>query len=106
MKKEDIVALYYISHKDNLPSILKNGIYSHNEIQNSDINPQTIYDEDIINRRKSKTLPNNEPLINYANLYLQPRNPMLYRVLHEKGQGFFTIGADSIVLIQINSRSL
>ena len=47
---------------------------------------QRIYNIDIVNRRKGKTLRLSEKsLWSYANLYFQPRNPMMYSVVHEKG---------------------
>jgi len=43
-----------------------------------------IYDTDIVSNRKLKTTPVGRSLWDYANVYLQPRNPMMYRVVHEK----------------------
>ena len=101
MKREDIKSLYYITHKDNVKSILQHGILSHQEIEQRKIQKKVIYDENIINIRKGKTLPNGEQLCNYANLYFQPRNPMLYRVLHHQGEGSFFKGIKDIVLLEI-----
>lgn len=76
--------LYYITHIDNLPSILKNGILSHNEIEKQGIKNYTpIYNKEVINRRKSIKTPDGKTLWDYANLYLQPRNPMLFVVKQE-----------------------
>jgi hypothetical protein len=46
----------------------------------------TIYDASIVNNRQKKTAPDGRSLWDFANLYFQPRNPMLYRVLHEKDE--------------------
>lgn len=80
----DIKNLYYITHISNIPSILKNGILSHDEVEKQQVDFTPIYDTQIVSNRKEKTIPDKESLWNYANLYFQPRNPMMYRVVHEK----------------------
>jgi O-acetyl-ADP-ribose deacetylase (regulator of RNase III) len=97
MKKENIKSLYYITHKENVESILKNGIYSHNKIEKEGITIKKIYDENVINIRKNKLLPNSEKLSDYANLYFQPRNPMLYRLLCTAERGI-----NDIVILEIS----
>lgn len=84
MKYEQIKDLFYITHLDNLPSILKMGILSHARIEEAGIEFTPIYDEDIISIRKGKEVPGGESLWSFANLYFNPRNPMLYRVVCEK----------------------
>lgn len=84
MKPLAIKELYYITHKDNISSILKNGIISHALIQEKNIKYTPIYDVSIVSGRKEKTTPAGKSLWEYANLYFQPRNPMLYRVTVEK----------------------
>lgn len=44
-----------------------------------------IYDAEIVGNLKLKTAPDGRSLWEFANVYFQPRNPMLYRVFHEKG---------------------
>ena len=106
MKKEDIQSLYYITHKDNVKSILQHGILSHQKVIDNKINKKIIYDESIINIRTDKKLPNNDNLTHYANLYFQPRNPMLYRVLHSRGEGNFSKGVKDIVLLEVKKEIL
>jgi hypothetical protein len=76
--------LYYITHVNNIPSILERGILSHELVKAEAIHYTAIYDEDIISARKNKTTPDGKSLWNYANFYFQPRNPMLFRVTCEK----------------------
>lgn len=76
--------LFYITHINNLPSILQQGILSHNIIEKQKINFTKIYDEEIVSKRKDIRITNNKSLWEYANLYFQSRNPMLYRVVHEQ----------------------
>lgn len=85
MRNLDIKNLYYITHIDNLPSILERGILSHERIEEEGLRPAHIYNTDIVNRRRDKNTPDRKSLWSYANLYFQPRNPMMYRVVHEKG---------------------
>jgi O-acetyl-ADP-ribose deacetylase (regulator of RNase III) len=85
-RETDIRSLYYITHVQNLPSILHNGILSHGQIESHGIPFTPIYDADIVSNRKDKTTPDNKSLWEYANVYFQARNPMMYRVVHEKGR--------------------
>ena len=94
---------YYITDRDRLKPILKDGILSRSRSQ-----PQksiwsirrapemkSIHDEDVIQIRKSKTFKNRS-LWDYANLYFQVRNPMLYRVTKQYGK-------ENIIVLQISS---
>jgi O-acetyl-ADP-ribose deacetylase (regulator of RNase III) len=76
--------LYYITHINNLASILQHGILSHHNIEKDGIPYERIYDSGIVSNRQSILTPDSKSLWHYANLYFQPRNPMLYRVLYEK----------------------
>lgn len=84
MKKPNIKSLYYITHIENLPSILSKGILSHKKVEELKVSYTPIYDTSIISRRKDKSTSDRNSLWEYANLYFQPRNPMMYRVVHEK----------------------
>jgi len=84
MNKPNIKSLYYITHVENLPSILNRGILSHNKVEELEVLHTPIYDKSIISKRKDKSTVERGSLWEYANLYFQPRNPMMYRVVHEK----------------------
>lgn len=83
-KRPEIKSLYYITHIDNLPSILRYGILSHRLVQERKILYTPIYDDAIVSNRQKRVAPDGRSLWEFANVYFQPRNPMLYRVLHEK----------------------
>jgi ssDNA thymidine ADP-ribosyltransferase, DarT len=85
MTGRSIRNLYYITHLDNVPSILRHGILSHEEIQRKGLHFTAIYDVDIVSRRSHISVPDGRTLWSFANLYFQPRNPMLYRVAMERG---------------------
>lgn len=80
-----IKELYYITHIDNLPSIFRRGILSHRIIEDEGVAFTPIYDASIVSSRGRKPVTASSTLWDYANLYFQARNPMLYRVVHEKG---------------------
>ena len=91
MKKPEIKSLYYITHIDNLHSILGHGILSHKLVEERSIPFTPVYNADIVSTRKQTTTPDGRSLWHYANLYFQPRNPMLYRVLYEKDENELAI---------------
>jgi hypothetical protein len=84
MKKQVINGLYYITHIDNVPSILKHGIFCHERIESENIQFTPIYDEGIVSNRHNIHVPDGRSLWKFANFFFQPRNPMLYRVVSEK----------------------
>ena len=93
---------YYITHKDNLKSILKQGLLPRNQINNKisvkigfNKRIKSIHSEDIIQIRKNKKFKNRS-LWNYTNLYFEVRNPMLYRVVRE-------FKASNVVVLQVKS---
>lgn len=81
--KPEIKSVYYITHIDNIPSFLKYGILSHQLVEDRGIQYRAIYDKAIVSNRRQKLTPDGHSLWDFANVYFQPRNPMLYRVVHE-----------------------
>ncbi len=81
----ELDGLYYITHLANLDSILELGIWSHQRIEDKAIHTTKIYNEEIVNRRATKLTLEGKSLWNYSNVFFQPRNPMLYKVVNEVG---------------------
>lgn len=79
-----VESLYYITHVANLPSIFERGILSHAKVEELKVAFTPIYDRGIVSMRGQKITPDGESLWEYANLYFQPRNPMMYRIVHEQ----------------------
>ena len=75
-------------------SIVKKGVLSHARVEKDGISYTPIYDGHIL-RSKEMISPDGHSLWNFANLFFNPRNPMLYRVLREKP-------AKDIVVIAFN----
>ena len=78
---KQITQLFYITHIKNLPSILTRGILSHGQVEEEGVPYEPIYDEDIVKGRRERHTPDGRSLWSFANLFFQPRNAMLYRVL-------------------------
>lgn len=91
MKTSKVTGLFYITHVDNIPSLLEKGILSHEQIVARNIPYTPIYDESIVSNRRDINTPDGRTLWNFTNLYFQARNPMLYRVLHEKPENEIAI---------------
>ena len=85
MLETHIRSLYYIAHISNLSLILSRGILSQRIRSEENIQYAPIADRNIVSRRRDKQTPNGKSLWDYANLFFQPRNPMLFRVINEKG---------------------
>lgn len=102
MRRVPIKQLYYITHKDNIPSILQRGILSHETVMSENIQFTPIYDAQIVEKRRDRKVPDGKSLWSFANLYFQPRNAMLYRVI------FFTKATDvnDIVVLAVGSNIL
>ena len=81
-KKQHIKSLYYITHVNNLPSILQRGILSHEQVENQGVQTEPIYNKEIVGKRQLIKAPDGKNLWEFANLYFQPRNAMLYQVIH------------------------
>lgn len=86
-----VKGLYYITHINNVPSILQQGILSHSLVEQKQVPFTPIYDAQIVSNRRTKVTPSGKSLWSYANLYFQPRNPMLYRVISEKNKNDIVI---------------
>lgn len=75
MNRNDITELHYITPLVNVPSIMAQGILSHNAaagLPHASVAMQTAQE-----RRKDKQIPGARRLHDYANLYFDAHNPML-----------------------------
>ncbi|MCY4620318.1 MAG: DUF4433 domain-containing protein [bacterium] len=87
MERSNIAELHYITHVDNVPSIMQRGILSRYRVNRMrDVDPSSIADPGIIERRAGRHIPHGHqrtPLDRYANLFFNARNAMLYRRIHD-----------------------
>jgi len=86
--RKNFFEFYYITSIANLESILRYGILSRQEIENKDFSFKDLANPEVLEKRKIKNLDG------YANLYIYPRNAMLYKLLKES----------DIVIIGISGR--
>ena len=56
-------SLYYITHKDNLPSILKRGIFSYDRVEAEGLRPIPTYDGNGVEQRNYKTTDGKKTLV-------------------------------------------
>lgn len=68
--------LYNIVDLDNIPSIIQHGILCH-KLADA-IEHKSVALEEVQNRRENKRVPQGQKLHDYANLYINPRNPMMF----------------------------
>ncbi|WP_375510207.1 DUF4433 domain-containing protein [uncultured Nostoc sp.] len=98
-RKKTIDTLYYITHINNVPSILKKGVLSHAIVEQENTQRTPVYDQQIVANRSNKNTPDGKSLWEYANFYFQPRNPMLYRVINEnKDNGIVVLSIQPSIL--------
>ncbi|MDP9369401.1 MAG: DUF4433 domain-containing protein [Chloroflexota bacterium] len=76
LRQSDLQELHCIVPMANLPSIVRRGILSHDR---ADAVPHhSVASEEVQALRARKVVPNGRRLHEYANLYIDARNPMMY----------------------------
>ena len=100
--------LYYITVIDNLRSILERGILSHKRIAPLEaqgvLEYTSIANVEVVSKRKKQFTPAGLSLWHYVNLFFQPRNPMMYKIVKTGGnwdipvQDFVVVGVSNKVL--------
>lgn len=78
MNLSDFNELHYITDITNMPSIMANGILSHNLAKR--LPHKSVAMAEIQERRDRKRVPPGKLLHDYVNLYFHARNPMLYKL--------------------------
>lgn len=97
MKREDIKELHYITHIDNLLSILKNGILCHEKSKK--MYHKSVANPEVQERRAKVLIPGGKKLHCYANLYFNAHNPMMRDLVdNEKHKELAVIQAEPSVL--------
>ena len=69
---------YYVTHINNVPSILEKGIFSREKINTESIRPTEIANSEIVHSRSSRPTPDEKNLSHYVNLFFWPYNRMTY----------------------------
>lgn len=79
LHRYDAQFLYYLAHRDDVPSILQRGILSYNMVLRAGLQHQSIADKSVQRRRDVKKVFGMS-IHDYVPLYLVRRNPMLLKV--------------------------
>src|SRR4030095_12991878 len=80
MERTELLELHYITHINNVPSIINYGILSHQKA--AKYNHISVAMEKVQAKRSARGVPQGQPIHAYACLYLHGRNPMLRKILH------------------------
>lgn len=78
MTRDEVKELHYITHVDNVASIMRHGILPHNRAKGL---PHKSVALEEVQQRRRKQVPNARLLHDYVNLYFNARNPMMFRVV-------------------------
>jgi hypothetical protein len=76
MRRDELLELHNITHVRNVPSLLSRGILSYRLARNVD--HESVADPAIQDRRERRPMPGMLPLHDYASLYINARNKMMY----------------------------
>lgn len=82
MDRSRVTELHFITPLANLASIVQHGILSHERAQA--IPHVSIALEEVQDRRRNKRVPGGLRIHEYANVYFDARNPMMYRRLGQR----------------------
>ena len=93
--KKLVNGVFYITPIENLSSIFKHGVLSHNQSE-ALTSTVKIYDEEVIRMRRDRITPDGNTLWHFANFYFQPRNPMMYRIYRCEGH--------QVVVLRLNQK--
>jgi hypothetical protein len=97
LKKTDLQELHYICPIENLQSIMANGILSNKRA--AKLEHRSVAMQEIQERRKKIVVPGARPLHEYANLYLNARNKMMFKIVrNEDVTGICVLRIDHNVL--------
>ncbi|ERT04841.1 hypothetical protein M595_5204 [Lyngbya aestuarii BL J] len=89
-----------MTHINNLASIIRNGLLSHNEAYRRGLIQVDISEPDVQDRRADRTV-DNILLHEYVPLYFSPRNPMLYKRIQYQDD-IVILGIDPQLLLEAN----
>jgi hypothetical protein len=100
MTRAEVRELHFITHVDNVPSILEHGILSNHGVARLGVRHTSVAMAEVQSRRR-KQVPGGRLLHDYANLYLNARNPMMYRKTRIDG-----ILPAQLVVLRVDPRAL
>lgn len=84
---------YHFTHVRNLPGIARHGLLSHSRLHQAGIGYADISDHEVQARRARREPVHGRAIHDYVPMYLNPRNPMLYRLRHQSS-AFIMLAVD------------
>lgn len=96
--KHGIEYLYYITHLENLNSIARQGLLSHERVYKHH-KPRDISNPEVQERRVRSDPIHHKPLHEYVPLYFHFKNPMLYR-LRDRRSALAVLCLDSRIMLK------
>jgi hypothetical protein len=96
MDRHEVTELHYITSIDNLASILRRGVLSHNRAAR--LQHRSVASAEVQDRRRGKSVPGGYSLHSYANLYFHARNPMMNRLIYD--------GHDDLIVVRLSGDAL
>ncbi len=111
IRRENIQECFYMTHIDNLPSILQNGLLSHRRIEKLNPARKDLSNQAVQARRGTKVIervdPNKRPrsLHRFVNLYLNPHNAMMMNVIFGR-EGFPAQDRQNMCILRIRGEIL
>ncbi len=94
LNKYNISTINHMTHIDNLETILKYGLYSHN----NSYKKVDISNKEVNNRRSNKEPIYNKSINEYVPFYFNPRNAMLYKVQKDINSDVIILGFSNIIV--------
>lgn len=98
MLRNRVTELHFITHVANLGSIVAYGILSHNLVARRFPAHKSVASEQIQDRRVGKRVPQGRLLHDYANLYFDARNAMMYTLLKNSAGPLAVVRVNPAVL--------
>jgi hypothetical protein len=91
MTRAELPELHFIAPIDNLASIIAQGILCHERAKN--VGHRSVAMEEIQERRRKVIVPGGLRLHQYANLYINARNKMMFKLKAELGDAGLAVRA-------------
>lgn len=84
MERDELEELHYITPISNVLSMVEHGILSH--VRAESVEHESVAMQEVLDLRAQKSVPGGRRLLEYANLYICARNPMLYKRLGQRDE--------------------
>lgn len=103
MERDDVRELHYICPVSNVASVLTHGILSH--VRAEHIGHRSVASEEVQARRAQRRIPGGLRLHEYANLYFNGRNAMLFKLIYDY-EHQCRVAPEQLVVMRISDRVL